>query len=136
MIVARCAFEKYPNWYSVVLEFYMNTVYFFDMLKTFVTPIHVRKKDNALLISNYRDLGRQYLKTWLIPEAICFFPVAYLRSVSKLEDGSSDDIQNFLNLNFQRLPRLYIIFLFPKLLRARKILELWPWFLNYLDLGL
>ena len=120
MIVARAAFEDKPNWYSTLLELFMNAVFFVDMIRNFLQPY---MQENNVMQHRFCSIFCNYIKGWFILDICSFVPIAYFRSVSNWEDGSqTDDLQNLQDLNFERLPKLYIIILLIQLVRARNLL--------------
>lgn len=88
---SRMAFEDNPHWYSLALEAYMNIVYLFDMVRLFFTPVIVQSPDGQVYCHKLKDIARIYFRTWFFIDLFCFFPVAFLRSISRWEDGSKND---------------------------------------------
>jgi len=54
-------------------------------------------------------IAKRYMQTWFWLDIMACVPYSLFKYVSKSEDGSLDDWENFKSLNFKRLPRLYII---------------------------
>lgn len=107
-VVSRISFEKKPKLFVIYLECYMDLIYLIDMFRCFTEPY---TKDGRL-VTNNKLIAKHYLMTWFLLDVYSFFPLAYLRYISKWEDGSKDDIKNILSFNFERLPRFYKIMLF------------------------
>lgn len=91
-IWSRIAFEANPHWYSVIFEYFMNFVYLFDMVRTFITPVIERdSEDRQIYHTKLKAIACYYFKTWFFVDLFCFFPVALLRSTSSWEAGSMND---------------------------------------------
>ena len=118
-LVARIAFEDKPNYYSVYLETCMNFVFIFDFFKNFITPF--KDETTNHMEFNFKVISKHYIKSWMVFDVIAFFPVTYFRSISKYEEGTKNDLQNLLHLNFERLPKVYMLLLFLQLVRARDV---------------
>jgi hypothetical protein len=112
MVIARCAFEDKPNWYSIYLENYMNGVFLLDMVRNILTPyMDVEQKT---MVYTFCHILFRYIRTWFLIDLFCFIPIANLRKNSEWADGSAtDDWQNIKDLNFERLPKVYIAVLLP-----------------------
>ena len=87
-VVSRISFEKMPWIYVVYLDNYMNCVYFIDMIRNFTEPF---MRDGRLII-NRRLIAVNYIKTWFLFDVYAFYPLAYLRFMSRYEDGSKDNM--------------------------------------------
>lgn len=119
LLVARIAFEDKPNSYSVYFEQAMNFVFIFDFFKQFITPF--KDKLTNHMEFNFKRISKNYMKSWMVFDLIAFFPVTYFRSISNYEDGTKDDFKNLAHLNFERLPKVYMLFLLLQLVRARDV---------------
>jgi len=106
--IARIGFEEKPWIYVVYFEFYMDLVFFIDIIRIFTTPT---VKHNGTYNRIRKEIAKQYIKTWFAWDVFAFYPLAYLRYNSRRIDGSLNDIQNFLDQNYERLPRYYKIML-------------------------
>lgn len=115
-IIARVSFELKPQFFVVILEIYMDIIYLVDMFRCFTEPY---VQNDGKIIDNRRKIAIQYLKTWFIPDLYAFYPLAYLRYISKWEDGNIDPFQMFWAQNFERLNRLYKFMLLFQISRAR-----------------
>jgi len=71
-VIARCAFEDKPNWYSLYLEIYMNIVFGIGFVRNFVKPYLA---DNTA-VYGFCDIALHYIKTWLLVDLFCFIPIA------------------------------------------------------------
>lgn len=116
IVVLRIAFEDKPAYIMVNIDWYMNAVFLFDIIRHFTEPF---MRDSRLEM-NRKKIARNYLLGWFIFDLYSFFPLALLRYNSKWEDGGKDNVKNLLELNFSRLPRLYQIMLFMQLGRGRE----------------
>ena len=74
-----------------------------------------------------------YLKGWLILDLMANVPCGLFKAIP--QKPSADDIKNILHLNFAYIPRIYVIFLFFKLVRIRKAKPLYIKFLKKIGLG-
>ena len=63
-----------------------------------------------------------------------FYPLAYMRARSRYEDGGYNEVENFLNQNFERMPRFYKIMLMFQLGRIRFAMPYFVTFLKNLDI--
>lgn len=92
-VVVRIAFENKPALYIVYLEFIMDWVYLIDMFRCFTEPIIKDQKT----VTNLKIIASNYSKTWLLLDIYSFYPLAYLRYNSVWEEGSKNNVQNFLD---------------------------------------
>jgi len=92
----------------VYLEYYMDIVYAIDMIRNLTEPY----MKHGRLVTKRSSIIKHYLKTWFIFDLYAFYPLAYMRYISKWELGGKDNMKNFLEQNFERLPRFYKIMLF------------------------
>ena len=74
--VARIAFEEKPWYYVVIYEYYLDGVFFLDMLRIFNTPIFT---ESGKLILDRKIIARKYLRGWFIADLWAFYPLAGLR---------------------------------------------------------
>ena len=118
--IARVAFEEKPWVYVVYIEWYLDVVYLIDMIRIFTSPI---TSGNGKLVFKRKEILRAYLTGWFAFDAFAFYPLAWLRYNSKHSEGGRDDLANFLNQNYERLPRFYKIMLVMQLPRARFALD-------------
>jgi len=70
----------------------MDIVYIIDMVRNFTEPY---MKDGRLE-TNTRSIAIQYVKTWFLLDIYAFYPLAYLRYISKWEDGGKGSMEMFL----------------------------------------
>lgn len=106
--VARVAFEEKPWIYVVYMEIYLDIVFFVDLVRIFTTPITL---NNGKTNWERKAIICNYLSGWFIFDLFAFFPLAYFRYHSDHAKGGRDNIQNLIDLNFERLPRFYKIML-------------------------
>ena len=118
--IARVAFEEKPWIYVVYTEWYLDGVFFIDMLRILNSPITDKK---GKLIYRRKEIIKSYVLGWLLWDLFAFYPLAHLRYISKRSEGGRDDMENFLNRNYERLPRFYKIMLVLQLARTRFTLE-------------
>ena len=128
-VVSRISFERNPEVWVVYLDFYMNLVYLFDMVRCMTEPF---VKDGRM-VTNRKQIIIHYLKGWFIWDVYCFFPLSYFCYTSVWELGGKNDIQNLLDLNFKRLPRFYRIMLMMMMVRARGTMRFFQNLLKNLD---
>lgn len=114
--VARVAFEEKPDIYVVYIEAYFDVVFLIDMIRIFTSPIY---NENGKTIWSRSVIFKNYFFGWFLFDVYAFFPLAYFRYVSKHSEGGKDNLQNLMDLNFERLPRFYKMMLVPQLARAR-----------------
>ena len=93
-VVARIGFEEKPMYFVVIYEIYMDLVFAVDMIRIFNSPIF---NESGKMITDRKLIAKAYLKTWLLFDIWSFYPLAYLRYNSNWEDGSRNDIQNFID---------------------------------------
>ena len=118
--IARVAFEEKPWIYVVYTEWYLDGVFFIDMLRILNSPITDKK---GKLIYRRKEIIKSYVLGWLLWDLFAFYPLAHLRYISKRSEGGRDDMENFLNRNYERLPRFYKIMLVLQLARTRFTLK-------------
>lgn len=87
IVVGRMAFEGKPDYSMVLLEFYMDIVFFVDVIRCFTQPY----AEGTKVITDRRAIVRRYLRTWFIFDLYSFFPLALIRKHSKWEEGSKDE---------------------------------------------
>lgn len=87
-------------------DFYFHLVFIIDIVATFYTPIFTRDLNK---IYDRKLIARRYIQTWFFLDAWACIPFSLFKYLSKREEGSLDDWENFKSLNFKRLPRLYIM---------------------------
>ena len=114
--IPRVAFEEKPYLYVVWFEIYLNIVFFIEMVKIFLTPLTLMNGKKEF--SKYQ-IAVSYIKSWFFYDLFAFYPLAYLRYISVHSEGSFNDWSNFINQNYERLPRFYKIMLLLQLSRAR-----------------
>jgi len=128
-VVARISFEHKPPYYVVLLEYYMDVIYFIDMIRNFTQPF----VKGSRIVYNRKDIAKNYLLGWFLLDLYSFYPLAYFRFHSKWEEGGKDDVNNFMTQNFQRLPRFYKIMLLMQMGRSRDVNKFTNAFLKWLD---
>jgi len=106
--VARIAFEEKPIFEGVVFEWYLDFIFLIDMIRIFNQPIFT---ETGRIIMDRKIIAKTYMVSWFLWDLWCFYPLAWLRYRSKHADGGRDDWENFLQQNFERLPRFYKIML-------------------------
>mmetsp|Transcript_31638 Transcript_31638/g.48393 ORF Transcript_31638/g.48393 Transcript_31638/m.48393 type:complete len:83 (-) Transcript_31638:2662-2910(-) len=82
----------------------MNFIFAFDMLRNFLQPF-VNEQEKYITVP--KVIGWRYLKTWFGWDLFAFFPLALIRANSEHSEGGYNNVQNFMKLNFERLPRFY-----------------------------
>jgi len=87
IVVARVSFEEKPEWWMVYLEFYIDVVYFVDLIRCFTQPY----AEGTKIVYDRKAITKKYLKTWFIFDVYSFFPLALIRRLSKWEEGSKDE---------------------------------------------
>lgn len=91
IVVLRIAFEDKPAYSIVMIDWYMNAVFLFDMIRHFTEPF---MKDSRLEL-NRKKIAMNYLLGWFILDLYSFYPLALLRYNSKWELGGKDNFKNF-----------------------------------------
>jgi hypothetical protein len=91
-VVSRISFEKKPQLFVVYLEYYMDVVYLIDMIRNFTEPY----MKSGRIVTDRGKIACHYLKTWFIFDLYAFYPLAYMRYISKWEDGGKDNLKNLL----------------------------------------
>jgi hypothetical protein len=117
----KCAFEDEPSWSTVYFDFYLDLVFFIEILITFNMPLYDQK---SRLVTDRKVIAIKYLRTFFILDLVFLFPFSYYRKISATTPRDKDDLLNFVSLNFTSVPRFYKILLFGKILRIRKVTEL------------
>jgi hypothetical protein len=117
----KAAFEGEPTWSSVYFDFYLDLVFFLDIIITFNMPLYDQK---SRLITDRKVISIKYLRTWFMIDLVICWPLSYWRKVSATWPNSKDDILNLIQLNYTSLPRYYKFLLILKILRIRRITEL------------
>jgi len=92
--IARVAFEEKPWVYVVYIEWYLDGVFFIDIIRIFNSPI---TSPNGKLIYRRKEIIKAYLFGWFGWDLFAFYPLAYLRYISNRADGGRDDLANFIN---------------------------------------
>ena len=116
----KAAFEDEPPWSTVYFDFYLDFVFFIDILIMFNMPLYDEK---SRLITDRKVISIKYLRTWFIFDLLACWPSSYLRKRSALWPRTQDDTYNFVTLNFNSVPRLYRLLLLTKMIRTRRITE-------------
>lgn len=119
-IIARVSFELKPQFFVVILEFYMDFIYLIDMFRCFTEPYI---QGDGKIIESRRKIAVHYAKTWFVADMYSFYPLAYLRYISSWEEGTIDPFEMFWAQNFERLNRLYKFMLLFQIGRARLSLK-------------
>ena len=114
--VARVAFEEKPWIYVVYLEIYLDIVYLIDSIRIFTSPITL---PNGKINWDRKAIAKNYIFGWFVFDLFAFLPLAYFRYTSDHAKGGRDNLQNLIDLNFERLPRFYKIMLLIQLSRTR-----------------
>ena len=86
-IVVRMAFEGKPDYSMVLAEFYLDAVFFVDVIRCFTQPY----PEGTKVITDRRAIMRRYLRTWFVFDLYSFFPLALIRYHSKWEAGGKDE---------------------------------------------
>jgi hypothetical protein len=115
-IVFRVAFENKPHYFVVLIEFYMDFIYLIDLVRCFTEPYVMF---NGKTVSNRRKITVHYVNTWFVLDVYSFYPLAYMRYISKWENGSINSYEMFISQNFERLPRFYKMMLLVQVFRGR-----------------
>lgn len=80
-----------PSWEKIGFDFYCDTMFFFDVLLTFITPYF--EKDGKYVRDNKR-ISKRYTRSWFFPELIACFPFTYFRKVSSVIPNQSKYFNN------------------------------------------
>lgn len=110
--------DKNEDWAYVYYDFFLDFLFFCDMLIRFNTPIY----SEGRLITDRKKIARTYFKSWFFFDLFCILPMSWLRKRSEHWPRGSNDLENFININWNALPRLYPMVMLPKMLiRMRSI---------------
>lgn len=74
MLPYRVAFEVDITHNQVAFDFYLEAVFYLDIIITLLTPFH---DSNGYIVYNKKKIFLKYLKGWLIPELIACIPYSY-----------------------------------------------------------
>jgi len=130
--LVRFAFENdKPLYWRVLFDVWLDLVYLVDMVREFTSPY---LNEQSKLVYNKKLIALRYLKTWFIFDAYAFYPLGLLRYNSDWKAGSHDNLQNFWQQNYQRMPRLYKFMLLAQATRARFAPEYLSAVLKHLEL--
>jgi len=69
-------------------DFWLNIVYIVDMVRIFTSPY---QNKHGKFVYNKKQIAVRYLRTWLLFDIYAFYPLGFLRYISKWEEGSSTD---------------------------------------------
>lgn len=70
----KTAFEGEPSWASVYFDFYLDVVFFADILITFNMPLYDQK---SRLITDRKVISIKYLRTWFLFDLAVCAPFSY-----------------------------------------------------------
>jgi len=114
----KCAFESSVSWGSVGFDFYLDFIFVIEIIINFNLPFYDQKQR---LITDRKKIALNYIQSWFLLEVLIIFPFSYFKKVSESWPRSSNDLLNFISLNFNSVPRFYQILLISKIIRMRKI---------------
>lgn len=114
----KCAFEGVPTWGSVAFDFYLEAIFFMEIILTFNLPVYDQKQR---LVTDRKKIALNYIQRWFFLDMIVLFPFSYFKKVSEDWPRSSNNLLNFVSLNFNSVPRFYEILLISKIIRMRKL---------------
>ena len=75
----KCAFELEPHLGTVIFDFYLDAIFFINILITFNIPLYDQK---SRLITDRKIIAMKYLRTWFILDVLVCFPFSYFRKIS------------------------------------------------------
>ena len=87
IVVGRISFERKPVIEMVYVEFYMDVVFFIDMIRCFTQPY----MEGTRLITDRNKIVCRYVKSWFLFDVYGFFPLALIRYMSKWEEGGKNE---------------------------------------------
>lgn len=105
-MVYRIGFENKPPDLIVKSEFVVSGVYLIDMFRILTTPFY---NEHGKKVSKRSEIFKNYASpcsfsgandrdsSMFLLDLYSFYPLAYMRSRSKYEDGGYNEIENFLN---------------------------------------
>lgn len=85
----QVAFQNYPTIETVLLDTYLDFVFFIDIIMTFFRPI---KDNNSRLITNRQQIAIKYLSSFFFMDLFCCFPFSYIKMKSEFYPRSKDDL--------------------------------------------
>jgi len=110
--------ELEEDWAFVYYDIFLDILFFIDILIRFNTPIYLEGR----LITDRKIIVVAYLKSWFFLDLLACLPMSFLRKNSADWQRGGSDIKNFIQLNWNALPRFYPMLMLPKLLvRIRSI---------------
>ena len=101
-------------------DFYLDFVFFVDIILTFNMPIYDQK---SRLITDRKLIAIRYLRSWFLMDIIVCLPFSFIRKNSADWPNSKDDLLNFVTLNWTSIQRFYRVILLTKILRIRRIID-------------
>ena len=110
--------EQNEKWGYVYYDLVIDFIFFLDILIHFNMPIYSKGR----FITDRKQIAMNYIKTWFILDLLCCIPFSWIRKNSEDWPRGSNDMENFINFNFNALPRFYPMMVLPKMLvRMRTI---------------
>ncbi len=116
----KAAFEQEPTWGSVYFDFFLDLMFFANIIITFNMPLYDEK---SRLVINRKIIAIKYLRSWFLLDLIVCFPASYFRKISSTWPNNKDDFNNFFQLNFTSIPRFYKLILLIQMIRTRQITD-------------
>jgi hypothetical protein len=89
-----------------------------EIILTFNLPVYDQKQR---LVTDRKKIALNYIQKWFFLDMIVLFPFSYFKKVSEDWPRSSNNLLNFVSLNFNSVPRFYEILLISKIIRMRKL---------------
>jgi hypothetical protein len=85
----KAAFEQEPTWGTVYFDFYLDLIFFIDIVIIFNMPLYDKK---SRLITDRKFISMRYIKSWFIFDLIVLLPLSYFRKISVDWPNSKDDM--------------------------------------------
>jgi len=86
--VFRISFEGKPVLAVVMLEFYMDVIFGIDIFRIFTSPF---LNEHGKQVTDKKIIAQRYLKSWLLFDLYCYFPLALFRYRSNRADGGYNE---------------------------------------------
>jgi len=105
-MVFRIGFENKPSQLIVYSEFFISAIYLVDVFRILTTPFY---NEHGKKVSKRSEIFKNYASpcsfssandrdsSMFLLDLYSFYPLAYMRSKSRYEDGGYNEVENFLN---------------------------------------
>lgn len=87
MLPYDIGFQTTPTTFEVILDIYINVVFFFEIIATFNKSFY---DANSRLVTDRKVIANEYIGTWFIIDLIALFPLSYFKWKSQNYPHSLD----------------------------------------------